>query len=110
ARELADFLTRVTPSDLSPQALDHAAMLVASTIASAAMGSGLESARIVKDMARSLGGSPRASVWFDGGDKLPVVAAAQVNAVMSDAAASDDKIGRASCRERSWRERGARSA
>jgi len=41
-------------------------------------------------MAASLGGSPRASVWFDGGAKLPVVAAAQVNAVMSDAAASDD--------------------
>src|SRR4051794_19974865 len=94
ARELADFLTRITPSDLPDQAMDHAAMLIASTLASAAMGSGLESARIVKDMARSLGGSPRASLWFDGGpngaDRLPVVAAAQVNAVMSDAAASDD--------------------
>jgi 2-methylcitrate dehydratase PrpD len=94
ARELADFLTRITPSDLPDQAMDHAAMLIASTLASAAMGSGLESAGIVKDMARSLGGSPRASVWFDSGangaDKLPVVAAAQVNAVMSDAAASDD--------------------
>jgi 2-methylcitrate dehydratase PrpD len=90
ARELAELLTHCRPSDLPPQALDHAAMLIASTIASAAMGSGLESARIVKDMACSLGGSPRASVWFDGGDKLPVVAAAQVNAVMSDAAASDD--------------------
>src|ERR1700736_4676814 len=94
ARELANFLTRVTPSDLPAQAMDHAAMLIASTIASAAMGSGLESAAIIKDMARSLGGSPRASVWFDassdGGAKLPVVAAAQVNAVMSDAAASDD--------------------
>jgi 2-methylcitrate dehydratase PrpD len=90
ARELAELLTHCRPSDLPPQALDHAAMLIASTIASAAMGSGLESARIVKDMARSLGGSPRASVWFDGGAKLPVVAAAQVNAVMSDAAASDD--------------------
>src|SRR6266542_4157500 len=94
ARELANFLVGVTAAELPPQALDHAAMLVASTIASAAMGSGLESARIVKDMACSLGGSPRASVWFDGGpkgaDRLPVVAAAQVNAVMSDAAASDD--------------------
>jgi 2-methylcitrate dehydratase PrpD len=94
ARELADFLTRVTPSDLPNQAMDHAAMLIASTLASAAMCSGLDSARIVKDMARSLGGSPRASLWFDGSakgaDKLPVVAAAQVNAVMSDAAASDD--------------------
>ena len=90
ARDLANFLVGVTASELPPQALDHAAMLVASTIASAAMGSGLESARIIKDMACSLGGSPRASVWFDGGAKLPVVAAAQVNAVMSDAAASDD--------------------
>src|SRR5438552_10709475 len=90
ARDLATFLTGVTAADLPAQALDHAAMLVASTIASAAMGKGLESAGIIKDMASSLGGSPRASVWFDDGAKLPVVAAAQVNAVMSDAAASDD--------------------
>jgi 2-methylcitrate dehydratase PrpD len=90
ARELADFVTRTIPADLPAQAMDHAAILIASTLASAAMGSGLESARIVKDMAQSLGGSPRATVWFDGGIKLPVVYAAQVNAVMSDAAASDD--------------------
>src|SRR5207237_2731626 len=83
-------ITRNTPSELPAEAKDYAAILIASTIASAAMGSGLDSARIVKDMARSLGGSPRASLWFDGGDKLPAVAATQVNAVMSDAAASDD--------------------
>jgi hypothetical protein len=29
------------------------------------MGSTLESSRIVKDMAVSLGGSARASIWFD---------------------------------------------
>jgi len=90
ARDLAEFLTGVTAADLPAQAMDHAAMLVASTLASAAMGRGIESAKIIKDMAESLGGSPRASVWFDAGAKLPVVAAAQVNAVMSDAAASDD--------------------
>jgi 2-methylcitrate dehydratase PrpD len=90
ARDLANFITGITPRDLPAQAMDHGAMLVASTLAGAAMGSGLESAKIVKDMAQSLGGSPRASVWFDGAAKLPVVAAAQVNAVMSDAAASDD--------------------
>ena len=91
ARELANFLTGVTPSDLPAQAMDHAAVLIASTLASAAMGSTLESSRIVKDMAVSLGGSARASIWFDkAGPKLPVVYAAQVNAVMSDAAASDD--------------------
>src|SRR5260370_38153149 len=90
ARDLANFLSNVTASDLPAPALDHAAMLIASTLASAAMGSGLRSASIIRDMARRLGGSPRASVWFDAGVKLPVVAAAQVNAVMSDAAASDD--------------------
>src|SRR3981081_3951144 len=94
ARDLANFLSKVTAADLPAQAMDHAAMLIASTLASAAMGSGLESAGIVKDMAQSLGGSPRASVWFDAGpkgaDRLPVVAAAQGNAAMSDAAASAD--------------------
>src|SRR5579864_5189754 len=90
ARDLATFLTAVRAADLPAQALDHAAMLIASTLASAAMGSTLDSSKMIKDMAQSLGGSPRASVWFDGGAKLPVVAAAQVNAVMSDAAASDD--------------------
>jgi len=91
ARDLANFLIGLTPSDLPAQAMDHAAMLIASTLASAAMGSTLESSRIVKDMATSLGGSARASIWFDAaGAKLPVVYAAQVNAVMSDAAASDD--------------------
>src|SRR5712691_1358307 len=90
ARDLANFLAGVTAADLPPQAIEHAAILIASTIASAAMGSGLESAAIIRNMARSLGGSPRASVWFDAGAKLPVVAAAQVNAVMSDGAASDD--------------------
>src|SRR5712691_3115360 len=90
ARDLANFLTGVTAADLPPQTLDHAAMLVASTIASAAMGAGLESAAIIRDLARERGGNPQASLWFDSGPKLPVADAAQVNAVMSDAAASDD--------------------
>src|SRR5690242_16363993 len=91
ARDLANFLIGVKAAELPAQAMDHAAVLIASTLASAAMGSTLRSAQIVKDMAVSLGGSARASVWFDGkGAKLPVVYAAQVNAVMSDAAASDD--------------------
>jgi hypothetical protein len=34
ARELAEFLTRTSSSDLPRQAVDHAAMLIASTIAS----------------------------------------------------------------------------
>jgi len=45
ARELAEFLTGTSVSDLLQQAVEHAAMLIASTVASAAMGSGLESSQ-----------------------------------------------------------------
>jgi 2-methylcitrate dehydratase PrpD len=90
ARDLAEFIVGQDAAGLPAPAIDHAAMLIASTIASAAMGSTLESAKIIRDMARDRGGNPMASVWFDRGAKLPVVDAAQVNAVMSDAAASDD--------------------
>jgi 2-methylcitrate dehydratase PrpD len=90
ARELADFLTPISAGDLPAQAIDHAAMLIASTIASAALGSGIESAVITCALAREKGGRPDAPVWFDGGGRLPVTEAARVNAVMSDAAASDD--------------------
>src|SRR5713101_9646927 len=90
ARSLAEFLTQVSYVDLPPQTVEHAAMLVASTIASAALGSGIVSSTIIRALARERGGTPEASIWFDGGPKLPIADAAQVNAVMSDAAASDD--------------------
>ncbi len=90
ARELAEFLTGTSMGDLPSQAIEHAAMLIASTIASAAMGSGLESSAIIRSLAQERGGTSEASVWFDPGPQLPVADAAQVNAVMSDAAASDD--------------------
>jgi 2-methylcitrate dehydratase PrpD len=90
ARSLAEFLTQVSYADLPPQTVDHAAMLIASTIASAALGSGIVSSTIIRALAREHGGMPDASIWFDSGPKLPVADAAQVNAVMSDAAASDD--------------------
>ena len=90
ARTLAEFLTQVSYADLPPQTIEHAAMLIASTIASAAWGSGIESSAIIRALARERGGTPEASLWFDPGPKLPVAEAARVNAVMSDAAASDD--------------------
>jgi 2-methylcitrate dehydratase PrpD len=90
ARELAEFLTGTSVTDLPPQAVEYAAMLIASTVASAAMGSGLASSAIIRSLARERGGTPEASLWFDSGAKLPAAEAAQVNAVMSDAAASDD--------------------
>jgi 2-methylcitrate dehydratase PrpD len=90
ARELAEFLTRATPGELPDQAVDYAAMLIASTLASAALGSGIESARIIRDLAQERSGRPDASLWFHDAPKLPMADAAQVNAVASDAAASDD--------------------
>jgi 2-methylcitrate dehydratase PrpD len=90
AGELARFLTRTNVGDLPPLALERARMVIASTIASAAMGKDIVSSRIIRELAKEHGGAEEATVWFDGGCKLPVAAAARVNAVMSDAAASDD--------------------
>ena len=90
ARTLAGFLTETTYADLPAQAVDHAVMVIASTIASAACGRGIESARIIREIAQERGGRPEASVWFDRGAKLPAANAARANALMSDAAASDD--------------------
>ena len=42
ARELADFLTPISAEELPVPAMEHAAMLIASTIASAALGAGIE--------------------------------------------------------------------
>ena len=90
ARQLADFLAGISVADLPPQAIDNAAMIIASTIASAAAGTQLASARIIRDLARERGGRPEASLWFDADARAPIADAAQANAVMSDAAASDD--------------------
>src|SRR6187551_2168914 len=81
AGELAAFLTRQSYADLPAKAIEHAEMLVASTIASAALGSTIVSAKIIRALEVERGGTA---------EKLPVAAAARVNAVMSDAAASDD--------------------
>ena len=90
AGELAGFLVKTKVGDLPPLALERARMVIASTIASAAMGADIISSRIIRELATERGGSPEATVWFDGGRRLPVADAARVNAVMSDSAASDD--------------------
>lgn len=90
ARTLSTFLSQIPYAGLPTQAVEHAAMLIASTLASAACGAGLTSAQIIRDLAKERGGALDASVWFNPGLRLPVADAAQVNAVMSDAAASDD--------------------
>jgi 2-methylcitrate dehydratase PrpD len=89
ALKLAGVLNRVSFGSLPPVAIKHAKMILASTLASAASGSGIESSRIIRDLAKEEGGRPEATVWFDGA-RLPVTEAARVNAMLSDSAASDD--------------------
>ena len=89
ALTLARFLNRTKFGDLPPLAIEHAKMIIASTYASAAPGSLIGSARIVRELAKEHGGKPEATIWFDGA-KLPVHETARVNALLSDAAASDD--------------------
>ena len=89
ALRLAQLLNRTRFGDLPPKATEHAKMIIASTLASAAPGSRIDSARIVRELVKERGGKPEATVWFDG-TKLPVHEVARVNAMLSDAAASDD--------------------
>lgn len=86
---LAEFATETATHSIPLQAREYAKMSLASTVASAAMGYGIESAHIVRELELKAGGSADASVWFSR-SKLPVANAARVNAVSSDAAASDD--------------------
>lgn len=89
ARQLAELVLTTRFEDLPPLALDHARMVLASTLASAAMGHRIASASIIRELELADGGTPAATVWFETA-RLPVAAAARVNAVASDAAASDD--------------------
>jgi 2-methylcitrate dehydratase PrpD len=90
AHRLAEFLTETRAADLPAQTTDYAAMLIASTFASAAAGRDIDSARIIRDLAKERSGRAEASLWFEPAVKLPAADAAQANALMSDAAASDD--------------------
>jgi 2-methylcitrate dehydratase PrpD len=90
ANEIAAFVIRQSYADLPPKATEHAQMLISSTIASAALGSTIESSRIVRAIEVQRGGKAEATLWFGRAEKLPVAAAARVNAMTSDAAASDD--------------------
>ncbi len=90
AADLAAFATNTTYDDLPPLAIKYAKVIVASTVASAAMGCDIGSANAFRAMARERGGTPQASIWFDNGPNLPVMDAGRTNAMMCDAAASDD--------------------
>ena len=89
AAQLAHLVCSTSAADIPALAYERAKMSIASTVASAAMGISIPSAAAVRAIEQDNGGAPHASIWFGGG-KLPVAAAARVNAVASDAAASDD--------------------
>jgi 2-methylcitrate dehydratase PrpD len=86
---LTRFLSTTTFRDLPQLAVEHAKMILASTLSSAAVGTTMDSAVIQRDLAKEQGGKPESTVWFSD-TKLPAALAARVNAALSDAAASDD--------------------
>ena len=88
AGELAKFVTGTSVNDLPPLALERARMVIASTIASAAMGANIASSRTIRELARECGGAPEATLWVDSGGPLPVAEAARGNAVTRDRANS----------------------
>lgn len=89
AADLASFVTSKTTADLPPLALERAKMSLASTIASTAMGLDIASAGAIREIEKDNGGAPQATLWFESA-RLAAPNAARVNAVASDAAASDD--------------------
>jgi 2-methylcitrate dehydratase PrpD len=89
ARDLARFVVSYPVEAIPDEALERAEMVIASTLASVAMGVSIESTKIIRSLAKEDSGKPEATVWFDT-EKLPISAAAKCNAVSSDAAASDD--------------------
>ncbi len=89
ASQLARFVVQQPAGTLPELAIERAEMIIASTIASVAMGTQIDSARIVRELEKENLGRPEATIWFDDA-MLPIAAAAKANAVASDAAASDD--------------------
>lgn len=89
ALKLARVVHGIEFGNLTPVAVKHAKMILASTLASAAAGRNLESVRIIRELVKEQAGKRSASVWFDSA-RLPVVETARANAMASDAAASDD--------------------
>ena len=61
AGDLAEFLAQTDYLDLPPPTTEYAAMLIASTLASAALGRDIASSVILRELARERGGAPQAS-------------------------------------------------
>ena len=70
ARTLATYFTQVRYTDLPPQALQHAARLIASTAAREAGDSGIACSKITRDLGKERAGTSDASIWFDSGSPI----------------------------------------
>ena len=68
---LTRFLNATAYADLPPLAVEHAKMILASTLSSAAVGITMDSARIQRDLALDQGGKAESTVWFHGTNCLP---------------------------------------
>jgi 2-methylcitrate dehydratase PrpD len=89
AQQLAGFVTEASKRELPSRHLELAKMVVASTLASAARGYRIDCVRAFRTLALTSGGTPDATIWFDG-TKVPAAAAAGVNNASSDAPGMDD--------------------
>jgi 2-methylcitrate dehydratase PrpD len=89
AHTLARFVTTASTRDFSPRHLELAKMVVASTLASAARGYQIGCVQAFRTLALESGGTPDATLWFDG-TKVPAAVAAGVNNASSDAPGMDD--------------------
>jgi 2-methylcitrate dehydratase PrpD len=89
AQTLGAFAAQYPSGHLPALALERAKMSLASTFSSAAQGVTIDSARIIRELECSLVQQGTSSLWFAQG-RLPPDRAARVNALASDAAASDD--------------------
>jgi 2-methylcitrate dehydratase PrpD len=89
AQQLARLATETAKRDLAPRHLELAKMVVASTLASAARGYRIGCVEAFRQVALESGGTPEATLWFNG-TRVPAAAAAGVNNAGSDAPGMDD--------------------
>lgn len=88
-RQLARFVTEASKEECAPRLLELAKMVVASTLASAARGYRISCVEAFRTVALESGGTPDATLWFNG-TRVPAAAAAGVNNASSDAPGMDD--------------------
>ena len=83
AKEFASHLLSLKYEDLPTGAIDNAKKIIVSTLSSAAAGTTIRSAQIVREILQRQGGHPEATAWFSGGRKLPLTSVVRGNAMLA---------------------------